>query len=616
MRKASKRFVLFFTVLILTLFWTNVQTAHADEGGTIHSVRITADLLEDGSADITEVWSVEIDPSTGWTEWYLPKDHLNGSEISHFTVREGEKIFTSLGDDWDVQGSLAEKAGTCGINYDTNADLELCWGIGSYGPHQFAISYHVTELVDAYPDQDGFNWRFINDQMVAVPQYAEVRIRAPFPISEENARIWLYGNTGNIHFTHADDDDFGIILAEAAGDEYSSEENHMTIVAGFDKDLFQPSRLRENETFEDLSERAKVGSDFERMDQMDGPYPEDENFAFPSSGSWMSGFFANHFDFFIALIFLPIFFGLKKGRDSHGDIIVKYSFHKKELEDLPYEREPAFEGELLPNYTGLSLVEALKSPSDLISALLLEWMFAGYIRFEETERKRFFGLSNSMENSIRFIEKENPFAGKDPIRADFWTYLLTAAGGDQILQEHELERYVSGHYQKFFSLLEKAYQEGLKDLVSRGIYEKKRVKKILFSKEIYQPNTESRDRLSKILAFKKFLQDYTLIGERSAKEVALWDSYLIFAALYGIADEVAKEFKEMNPRYFERFEANYGGRDFWTTYYMLNAISHTGYNQAVHSRSAASSASSGGGGMGSFGGGGGFSGGGSGGGGR
>lgn len=616
MRKIGKKLFVLFAALALAFFLTNVQSAYADGGCAIHSVRIKADLLEDGSADITEVWSVEIDPSTGWTEWYLPKDNLNGSEISNFRVSEGGKAFQSLGDAWDLHGSLEEKAGKCGINYNTSADLELCWGIGAYGPHEFTLSYHVTELVDGYPDKDGFNWRFINDKMVAVPQYAEVRIRAPFPINKDNAQIWLYGNTGNIHFSKENSDDLGSILAQAAEDQYSTEENHMTIVAGFDKGLFKPSCQREDESFEDLSERAKVGSDFERGEGADKWDAENETIDIPSSTSWISNLIKSNFGFFIGLLIFLFVRSSAKKRDSQGNIIVKYRFNKKDLEALPYEREPAFEGDLKKNYTGLSLVQALESPSDLVSAFLLEWMFAGYLRFEETERKRFFGLSKAMENSIYFLTEENPYAGKDPIRDELWAYLLAAAGGDQILQEHELEHYVSSHYQQFLDLMKRAYQEGLEGLVSQGIYEKKMVKKIFFTNETYQPNAQTRDQLGKILAFKKFLQDYTLIGERSANEVALWDSYLIFAALYGIADEVAKEFKEINPRYFERFEANYGGRDFWRTYYMLNAISHTGYNQAVHSRDAASSAASGGGGMGSFGGGGGFSGGGSGGGGR
>ena len=56
----------------------------------------------------------------------------------------------------------------------------------------------------------------------------------------------------------------------------------------------------------------------------------------------------------------------------------------------------------------------------------------------------------------------------------------------------------------------------------------------------------------KVVGFRKFLEDFTIIGERASQEVALWNDYLVFAALYGIADKVAKELKDINPQAFEQ----------------------------------------------------------------
>ena len=55
-----------------------------------------------------------------------------------------------------------------------------------------------------------------------------------------------------------------------------------------------------------------------------------------------------------------------------------------------------------------------------------------------------------------------------------------------------------------------------------------------------------------VVGFKKFLDDFTIIGERASQEVALWHEYLIFASLYGIAEKVAKELKDINPQAFEQ----------------------------------------------------------------
>ena len=87
-------------------------------------------------------------------------------------------------------------------------------------------------------------------------------------------------------------------------------------------------------------------------------------------------------------------------------------------------------------------------------------------------------------------------------------------------------------------------------------------------------------------------------------EVEVWVEYLVYAALFGIVDEVAKSFEKLQPDFFEHSEF---GADY-------DAILHTpalttSLSSAVLRSSSSSSDHSG-----SIGGGGGFSGGGSGGG--
>ncbi|MBO7522250.1 MAG: DUF2207 domain-containing protein, partial [Bacteroidales bacterium] len=120
-----------------------------------------------------------------------------------------------------------------------------------------------------------------------------------------------------------------------------------------------------------------------------------------------------------------------------------------------------------------------------------------------------------------------------------------------------------------------------------------------------------------MIGFKKYLMDFSLINERQDVYVDLWDDYLVFAALFGIADQVAKDLKGLYPSYFTKFEEN--GANLGNMVIISDNMSsnfyrgaHTGRTEAMSSHSS----SWGGGGSTSFGGGGGFSGGGSGGGSR
>ena len=111
------------------------------------------------------------------------------------------------------------------------------------------------------------------------------------------------------------------------------------------------------------------------------------------------------------------------------------------------------------------------------------------------------------------------------------------------------------------------------------------------------------DQCLYVWGFNNFLEDEDNMKEKAAIEVKLWDEYLIFAAVLGIADRVEKQLKVAIPRYEETSTYNN-----FPIYYYTHTFAH-------NSMSAASSAASAGqGGSSSFsGGGGGFSGGGGGG---
>ena len=118
------------------------------------------------------------------------------------------------------------------------------------------------------------------------------------------------------------------------------------------------------------------------------------------------------------------------------------------------------------------------------------------------------------------------------------------------------------------------------------------------------------DDTRKVFGLKMFLNDFTLANERHLSEVALWNDYLVYATLFGIADQVKKDMKQLNPEYLEMNQITRN----LTNNTLVPVLMATTYNSAHSVQSKVDSRSSGGGGRSSFGGGGGFSGGGHGGG--
>ena len=104
---------------------------------------------------------------------------------------------------------------------------------------------------------------------------------------------------------------------------------------------------------------------------------------------------------------------------------------------------------------------------------------------------------------------------------------------------------------------------------------------------------------TRLYGLKKFLQEFSNIDTKETLEVHLWDEYLMFAYIFGIADKVAKQIKNLYPNLLEQNNIDFD------TIIIINNISTNTVHAASAARSAAESYHSGGGGFGMGGGGGG-----------
>ena len=119
---------------------------------------------------------------------------------------------------------------------------------------------------------------------------------------------------------------------------------------------------------------------------------------------------------------------------------------------------------------------------------------------------------------------------------------------------------------------------------------------------------KGKEELGEVAGLKKYLEDFTLISEREIAESVIWKEYMVYATLFGIADKVMEQFKNVYPEKIQEFDT-----------YNRNRLITYSYYRSMHRsahRAAQLKRSGGGGGSSSFGGGGGLSGGGSGGGSR
>lgn len=97
------------------------------------------------------------------------------------------------------------------------------------------------------------------------------------------------------------------------------------------------------------------------------------------------------------------------------------------------------------------------------------------------------------------------------------------------------------------------------------------------------------DEYNKLIGLKKYLKEYSKLKDRYPIELVLWNKYLTFASLFGIADKVSKEFKE------ELLAQGYDDDYIYTTYPVLNmSINSQRLNDSFATSTGTGTSSSGG----------------------
>lgn len=533
-------------------------------GSDVDSLRINVELRDDGAALVTETWRINV--SDDISEWYLVADNMGRMTIEDLRVSD-ETAYESYEyineGEWNVNRSRARKAGRCGLVTKSDG-YEICWGVGSSGWHTYTVRYLLTGLVKEHEDLDGFNHMFVARDLGSSPQSIVLTIRKPgLEFTTENTKVWAFGFHGEIHVED------GVVVARTT--EPFTRRSALIAMVGFEKGLFHPA-LAESRTFDEVRQTAMEGSDYREPDK-DG-------------------------DFWIGLlvglgVVLSVFVSVK--------VIVKTVKRKRELlgggmRNVAWFRDAPLGGDLkkssniLLAFSGNTMLER----QNLIAAYITRLFYRG--AFEIVPQP---GKSKPLMR-IRELEVDDSTDSRSDagLESRLYSFIKEAAGEDGILQKNELQRWANRHG-------EALYDWGVDAWNGVTIW------------------TMKPEDARQVFGLRRYLKDFTMIKDRGVVEVKLWNNYLIFASLYGIADQLMKDFRKVCPEYFTLSSAARLLDDDVTTFMIWNMINMTSrdFNTAASTYEASRSNDSGsgwsgGGGMASWGGGGGFSGGGSGGGGR
>lgn len=519
----------------------------------VPEMEIEVALRSDGSAYITQTWTAETDEGT---EFYLACNDSGYLTITDFSVADETGPYTFV-EDWDIDASFEEKAGKCGI-VETDKGVELCWGISEYGQHRYAIEYILHDVVGGYSDADGFNHRFV-DEMATFPTDVVLTIcnQDGTPLTDESCDIWAFGYDGQIQFED------GVIRAWT--DSPLDDGEHMTIMVSLEKGLLSPLRTVDD-SFETVKERAFEGSDYE----------EDEPWTL--------------FDVINSALFMLVFIGFLVLLWVIGSKISKARRNKR-MRKADYFRDAPNDGNLNVTYQ-LGRCSGHCEEDALLGAYLLRLISQGCL--ESTD-------DSADGNTVR-LRLCHPPVGGNVYDDALYTILEAAAGADGVLQPMELETFCGSNNTPLIRFLDSCRDDGMMTLIRGGC-----LKGAVCDNE-GSLTKKGHQELGEVLGLKRFLLDFSLIQERGVKETIIWQDYMVYALMLGIADKLAPQIRDLYPESIPQLE-RYQRYIHYTGYY--NHIMYDSCRRELQRREAARNAGSGG--RASFGGGGGFSGGGGGG---
>lgn len=519
----------------------------------LHRLDIRVVLSHNGDARITETRQMSID-SEG-TECYIGKGLPDGCEVRDLRVTdETGREFEDVGS-WDIDRSRSWKEGKCGI-VAKHGGCEICWGLGESGERTYVTSYTLTGLVCSHPDADAIRHVFLDADVSPKPDECRLTIEAEedsLRFTEENSGIWGFRFGGELGFAD------GTMVAYNT--EPFGQNGALYIMCRFNKGLFEPW-YQVDETFETKKNEALEGSDYV------GGYGDDE----------MTG------EDIFALIMLALGFFVLPVVGGIWYFIYVWRARKKVNKDLLWYRDIPLKGNLQQANDMINAYRYFGTDyNNLLSACVLKLINMGAISIESR-------LNSKGKTEQNFVIHELPNAADQPLLLrKIHNIFKDAAGSDTILEPRELK-----------SFMRSSSNESITDSFINTLHTKTGI-------------THYKDRLDEVrqvFGLKKFLKEFSLLDERHVNEVALWKDYMIFATLFGIADQVIKDMKKINPEYFNMDQVASQMADNMTLP-MIRSTLLNSTSRAVANKAAREARASGRGGHSSWGGGGGgFSGGG------
>ncbi len=510
------------------------------KANTLESINTTVDIDQNGNGHVTEIWKLNADEGT---EIYHSFGNMEDRKITDFTASRDGQIYNAVSN-WNIDWSKSQKNNKNGINY-TDDGLELCWGI-EYGFHTYTIQYTIENLVWQYDNNQVLYFTFLPKDMDPAPNIFNLTIK----VNEDPSNI-KYSSYG---FDSTNTIQNGGINFKSNGAMNSNE--YVVALVGFPNGTFIPT-ITKSGTYEDVANEALEGAKLNERN--------------------------NLIDNILPIIILILFCGIaiiifikairSKDRYDETEFIIPKDINN--FRDIPFNKD------VMQAYF-IGFRKNIMKRENIMGAILLKWIKEEKIKMIPTEG----GILDFNKNDNYYLDLTNLENVDNKAEERLKSILLEAADSNKTLTPKTFKKWCKVHYERINNWLEDLPEISRDILIENGYIEKSEENYTKNkTRKVYKLTSKLADEFIKLKGLKKFLEDMTLIDDKKAIEVHMWDEYLIFAQSFGIADKVAKQFKDFHPVEYDE------NMIYYNNYIWINTFTLSSINAA---RNAASAASSGG----------------------
>jgi uncharacterized membrane protein YgcG len=584
-----RRILLSLSIILATALTLQGEKVFADN--KIHSIDISVELQEDGSAIVEETRNMTADDGT---ELYIEMNNLQDSEVSNFSVKGFN--FNPV---WDSDQSLEEKEEYYGIIRDGD-DAELVWGMGEHGDKTYQLTYTLSNVVRNLNDGQGLLWNF--DTFLGIPtEDLTLTIDSPVGLSQDNTNFWGYGFDGDIQMQ-------GEKIVWTSEESLDDGDN-VTVLLQFPSDLFNTSASVDM-TLEEQREMANEGSSYNESSSL-------------SDSSWI-------FWLIFGITFIPglgiftaimvYFFKVRKIKRENNAMVTgaeRIKMNKGKTTDVVPEY-----GDDIANIA--FLLQELQAGffEDYFAAYLTKWLSEDLIEIETFKSDKFFGDKYTTYIHVKDFDQQQPAMAFDEwieknsedstIEEGMWIMLLDASDSHGEIDSTVMMEWAKEHADKVtkFELILKARSiEYLEDAGYLNVVEDKVWKQTI---AIPQSTPKGEELFNHITQYVAYLDD---VEVDHVQEDTQLSSILVWALIGGAATRIAKQYEDILPmkKAYDDSSTTYTPTHYWhsTMHFRRNwstGLSSGGFNSVVagggSGGSGGATSSGGGGGAGGGGGGG------------